>query len=212
RRPGVGRERPQRQADTPATLRIGLELHDLRLDPLAHMQDVGGVRHAPVADLAHVDESLDPAEIHERTEVADRRHRAGADGALAPLSQCRATLPRGLLPDQLAGRHDRVPPPRLELRDAEAQALAGVVRACHAAAVDLRAGTEGAYAADLHLIASLDLARDHAVHRNSVHERLLELAGHVAPAAGDALQHDRARARAVLDDRRLDLVALLQTH
>src|SRR5262249_9197962 len=198
--------------DTPATLRIGLELHDLRLDPLAHMQDVGGVRHAPVADLAHVDESLDPAEIHERTEVADRRHRAGDDGALAQLFPCRRSLLRGLLLEQLAARDDQVPSSRLELRDAEAQALAGVVRACHGRAAELRAGTARPSAANTPLKALLDPARAHPLVRHSVPEPLPELAGPVAPAAGDALQPDRPRARAVLDDRRLDLVAPLQPH
>src|SRR5262249_57333537 len=92
----------------------------------------------------------------------------------------------------------------------ELQTLAGVDPALDATPVDLRAGTERAHAADLDLVASLDLARDDAFHRDAIGKCLLQLAGQVSAAAGDAFQHDRAGARAVVHDRGLDLVAFLE--
>src|SRR5262249_48835800 len=50
------------------------------------------------------------------------------------------------------------------------------------------------------------LSRDQTLDGDAVRERLLELAGHVAPASERALEHDRSRATAVVGDRRLDLV------
>ena len=79
----------------------------------------------------------------------------------------------------------------------------------HAAAVDLRPRAERAHGAELHVVATLVLARHEPLDRDAVLERLLELARHVAATAGDTFQHDRAGARAVVDDRRFELVAHL---
>src|SRR6185369_12785131 len=76
--------------------------------------------------------------------------------------------------------------------------------------IDLRPGTERAHAPDLHVVAALVLSGDHALDRDPVRERLLQLTGDVSAAAGDPLQRDRSRARAIVDDRRLDLVALAE--
>src|SRR5262249_25321169 len=144
--PRIRSERAYRQADATAALRIGLELHHLHLDLLTDAQHVGSVRHAGVADLAHVNQTLDAAEIDERSEVTDRRHRAGEDGPLAqPLPRLRG-LRGGFLLEELPAGDDDVPSSSLELRDAEAQAFADVGPAVRAAPVDLGARAEGSYA------------------------------------------------------------------
>ena len=73
RRPRIGRERPEGQPDAATTLRVGLELHDLRLDALADLEHLGRVTGAGIAELAHVDQAVDAPEIDERPEVAERR-------------------------------------------------------------------------------------------------------------------------------------------
>src|SRR5206468_6233557 len=118
----------------------------------------------------------------------------------------------GLLLEQLAARDDDVPTAAFELRDAEAKALPDVLRALDSPPVDLRSRAEGAHAPDLDVVAALVLAGDQALDRDPVREGLLELARDVPAAAGDPLQHDRPRARPVIDDRRLDLVALVELH
>src|SRR5207244_7208616 len=213
RRPRIGSERAERQPDavTPA-FRVGLELHDLGLHPLTHLQHVGRVGRTGVAERAHVDQAVDAAEIDERSEVAERRHRARDGRAQAKLGPDRPGLLRGLLLEQLPPRDDDVATARLELRDPEAEALPDVLRAFDSPPVDLRSRAEGAYAPDLDVVAALVLAGDEALDRDPVRERLLELPGDVPAAAGDPLEHDRPRARPVIDDRRLDLVALVELH
>src|SRR5205814_8738382 len=85
-----------------------------------------------------------------------------------------------------------------------------VLRAVGAPAVDLRSRAERAHVADLYVVAALVLAGDETLDRDAVRERLLELTRDVAATAGDALQHDRPRAAAVVHDRRLDLVSLVE--
>src|SRR5439155_25319239 len=209
RRPRIGRERPERQPDPAApALRIGLELHDLRLHPLADLQHLGRMRRPGMAELAHVDQRLDAAEIHEGPEVAQRRDGPLDDRADAEPGPHRRGLRPGLLLQELPARDDDVAAAGIELRDSEAETLADVLCALRPPAIDLRPRTEGPHPGDLHVVAALVLPRDHALDRDPVRVRLLELARDVAPAARDSLQHDRPRARPVVDDRRLDLVAL----
>ncbi|MFN8640675.1 MAG: hypothetical protein U0802_03065 [Candidatus Binatia bacterium] len=161
----------------------------------------------PVRDLADVDQPLDPAEVDEGAEVAHRAHPPLQDVAdLQPLPGLRRLL-RRLLVEQRAARDDDVAAAALDLGDAEAQALADVLRRLAAAAVDLRPRTEGAHRADLHLVAALHLRGHQPLDGDAVRQRLLELAGDVAAAADGAFQHHRARAAAVVHHRRLDLVA-----
>ena len=77
----------------------------------------------------------------------------------------------------------------------EAEALAHVRRRIRAPAVDLRPGAERADRPELHLESALVLARDEALDRDPVLERLLELAGHVPAAADHPAQHERERQR-----------------
>src|SRR5262249_10863804 len=194
RGPGIGRERAQREPDAPVTLGVGLDLDHLDLDLLTDLQDVGRIGDPRMADLAHVDEPLDTAEIDERTEIAQRRHRAGDDGTLAQPLPRLGRLGLRLLVEELAAGHDDVATARLELGAADLQTLAAVDPPPDGPPVDLRAGTERAHAADLDLVASLDLARDDAFHRDAIGECLLQLTRQVSAAAGDAFQHDRAGA------------------
>src|SRR5437870_8330302 len=190
RHPRIGCERAEGEphAATP-TLRVGLELHDLRLDPLAHLQDVGRVGRPAVAELAHVDQAIDAPEIDERPEVAERRDGAGDDRAHAKLGPNHPSLLRGLLLEKLPARYDDVATPRLELGDPEAEAQTDVLRPFDPPPIDLRSRAEGTHAPDLHVVAALVLAADEALDRDPVRERLLELARDVPAAAGDPLQH-----------------------
>src|SRR5262249_46225689 len=176
RRPRIGCERAEGQphATTPA-LRIGLELHDLRLDPLAHLHHVGGMSRPPVAELAHVDQAIDAPEVHERPEVAQRRDGAGDYRAHAEPGPDLRGLPGGLLLEALPARDDQVAPSRLELRDPETEALPDVLHALRPSPVDLRSRAEGTHAPDLYVVAALVLAGDEALDRDPVRECLFDL-------------------------------------
>src|SRR5262249_33567509 len=116
----------------------------------------------------------------------------------------------GLLFEELPARDDEVATSRLELRDPEAEALPDVLHALGPPPVDLRSRAEGTHAPDLHVVTALVLAGDEALDRDPVRERSFELARHMPAAAGDPFQDDRPRARPVIDDGRLDLVALVE--
>jgi len=159
-----------------------------------------------------VDQTIDAPEIDEGPEVAERRDGARDDRAHAKLGPNHRCLLRGLLLEKLPARDDDVATPRLELRDPEAETQTYVLRPLDSPSIDLRSRAEGTHAPDLHVVAALVLAGDEALDRDPVRERLLELARDVPAAAGDPLQNDRPRAGAVIDDRRLDLVAFVELH
>src|SRR3989449_4289621 len=170
--------------------------------------------HAAVErEARHVYEPVQAGrELHERPELlaggeAARHDRAAAEFAQAPRSRL-----RGFLLGKLQARADDVATSRLELRDPEAEAQTDVLCPLDPPSIDLRSRAEGTHAPDLHVVAALVLAGDEALDRDPVRERLLELARDVPAAPGDPLQDDRPRARPVIDDGRLDLVALVELH
>jgi hypothetical protein len=108
RDPGRG---PGATADAPApALSVRLELHDLRLDALADGEHLGRMGRAAVAELAHVDQPVDAAQIDERTEVTEGRHRPSDHGADAQPGPHRGGQHVGLLLEELTARDDDVPP------------------------------------------------------------------------------------------------------
>src|SRR5579884_1038998 len=66
----------EREADL---LRVRIELHDLYVDHVADLHDLGRMFDARVAELAVVDQAVDTAEIHERTELRKTNDHAFPD-------------------------------------------------------------------------------------------------------------------------------------
>src|SRR5262245_27692586 len=115
-----------------------------------------------VTDLGHVDQTFDAAEIDERSEVAQRAHRSRYDRAHRETLPGTGGLRARFLLEELSARYDDVTAALVELGDTKAQALPDVAGGIGAPQVDLRRGTEGAHAGDLHVEAALVLAAHHA--------------------------------------------------
>ena len=161
RRPRVGREGAQREADAPAAAaRVGLELHDLRLDPLADCQHLGRDAGARMAELAHVDQPLDAAEIDERAEVAQRGDRPRDDRALRGAApRCSAACAAASSSSSWRRETTTLRPPASSLVMRKRSRCPTYCAASPRRRSICDAGTEGAHAADLHVEAALVLAR-----------------------------------------------------
>src|SRR6478736_8591344 len=142
--PRVLLRRLQRQGDT---LAVHVHVEDLDGDLVAHGDDLGRVVDVLPRQLGDVDETVDAAEVHERTEVDDRGHDALADLALLELLEERgANLGLGLLEPGTA-RQDHVVAVLVELDDLRLERLADVrLQVAHAAHLDQRRGQEAAQA------------------------------------------------------------------
>ena len=81
--PRVFLRRLERQGDA---LAVHVDVENLDGDLLADLDDLGRVVDVLPGQLGHVDETVDAAEVDERTEVDDRarRRRCGPDPSAAP--------------------------------------------------------------------------------------------------------------------------------
>ena len=142
--PRVLLRRLQRQGDT---LAVHVDVEHLDGDLLADLDDLGRVVDVLPGQLGDVDETVDAAEVHERTEVDDRGHDAGADLALLELlEERRAHLGLGLLEPGTA-RQDHVVAVLVELDDLGLDLLADVrLEVADATHLDERGGQEAAQA------------------------------------------------------------------
>ena len=208
---GAGEELPrvllgrlQRQGDA---LAVHVDVQDLDLDLLAHLDDLGRVVDVLPGQLGDVHQAVDAAEVDERAEVDDGGHRALADLALLEgLQEVGADRGLGLLQVGAAGQ-DHVVAVLVQLDDLRLDLLADVgLQVADAAHLD-EGGREEAAQADVDDEAALDDLDDAAGDDALV---LLDLLDR-APGAlvlGALLGQDQAALLVLLlEDEGLDLVA-----
>src|SRR5262249_39751834 len=136
--PRVGFEGAKRQGDaSPPARRVGLELQDLRFDGLSYLQYIGRIADAPVAELAHVDQRLDAADVDEGPELPKRRDRPADDRAHLEASPRLLRLRGCFVLEKLAAGDDDVSAAGIDLGHTEAQPLSDVLRRIAPAQVDL---------------------------------------------------------------------------
>src|SRR3982751_1485151 len=142
--PRVLLRRLQRQGDT---LAVEVDVEDLDGDLLAHLDDLGRVVDVLPGQLGDVHQTIDAAEVDERTEVDDRGDDAGADLALGQLvEELAANLGLRLLQPLPAGQDDVVAV-LVELDDLGLELAAHVgLQVADAAHLDQRGGQEPAQA------------------------------------------------------------------
>ena len=120
---------------------------DLDGDLLADLDDLAGVLDVLPRELGDVDETVDAAEVDERTEVDDRRDDALADLALVEVREERRTRLGLRLLEQRAAREHHVVAVLVELEDLRLDLLAEVRReVADAAQLDERSREEAAEA------------------------------------------------------------------
>ena len=202
--PRVLLRRLQRQGDT---LAVHVDVEHLDGDLVTDGDDLGRVVDVLPRQLRDVDETVDAAEVHERTEVDDRGDDTLADLALLQLGEeAVANLGLGLLEPGTA-RQDHVVAVLVELDDLRLERLTDVrLQVADAAHLDER-GREEAAQADVEDETTLDDLDDGAVDDAVL---LLDLLDR-APGAlvlGALLGQDQAAFLVLLlEDQGLDLVA-----
>ena len=85
--PRIGQRVLEREADL---LRFGVELHDLDVDDVADLHDLGRMLDPRVRELAVVNQTVDAAEIDERAELGETNDDAFAN--LPDFERIRAAL------------------------------------------------------------------------------------------------------------------------
>jgi hypothetical protein len=202
--PRVLLRRLERQGDT---LAVHVDVEDLDGDLVADRDDLAGVVDVLPRQLGDVDETVDAAEVDERTEVDDRGDDTLADLPLLELGEePLADLALGLLEPRTAGQ-DHVVAVLVELDDLRLELLADVrLEVADATHLDQGGGQE-ATEADVEDEAALDDLDDGAGDDAVL---LLDLLDR-APGAlvlGALLGEDQAAFLVLLlEDEGLDLVA-----
>ncbi len=196
--------RLQRQGDT---LAVHVDVEHLDGDLVADLDDLGRVVDVLPGQLGDVDETVDAAEVDERTEVDDRRHDTGADLALAELlEEGGAHLGLGLLEPGTAGQ-DHVVAVLVELDDLGLDLLADVrLEVADAAHLDQRRGQE-ATQADVEDQAALDDLDDGAGDDAVLLLDLLDRAPGALVLGALLGQDEPTLLVLLLEDQGLDLVA-----
>src|SRR6185436_11132362 len=159
--PRIGLQLLHAQRDA---LRLGVDADDLDLDRLAHVDDLARMVDPPPRHVGDVQQTVDTAEIDERTVVGDVLDDAVDDLALGQLGHdLGALLGAGGLEDLAAGDDDVAAAP-VHLQDLEG--LRGVherAHVAHRAHVHLAAGQEGNGAVQVDRKAALHLVEDDAL-------------------------------------------------
>jgi hypothetical protein len=142
---------------------LGVELQHLGGQFLTDLHHLGRVAHTAPGHVGDVQQTVDAAQVHERTVLGDVLDHAVDDGAFVQgLQQLGALFAHRSL-DHRAARQHHVVALAVELDDLELHGLALVRRqVLDRAGVDQRTGQEGADAVDQHRQAALDLAADGA--------------------------------------------------
>jgi len=192
---------------------VGLvvDLDDLHLHGLADGQHFGRVVDPAPGDIGDVQQTVDAAEINERTVVGDVLDDAVDDLAFFEiLHQFLTLLGTCLFENRTAGNHD-VAAAAIHLEDLERLRIVHQRRdVADRADIDLRARQEGYCPVEVDGEAALDLIEDDAVHLFVVVERLLELAPAFLAARLVARQHGLAERIFDAVEKHLDLVADLE--
>ena len=202
--PRVLLRRLERQGDT---LAVHVDVEHLDGDLLADLDDLGRVVDVLPGQLGDVDETVDAAEVDERTEVDDRGDDAGADLTLLQLlEERRAHLGLGLLEPRTA-RQDDVVAVLVELDDLGLDLLADVgLEVADATHLDERGGQEAAQA-DVEDESTLDDLDDGAGDDAVLFLDLLDRAPGALVLRALLGQDQPAFLVLLLEDQGLDLVA-----
>ncbi len=157
--PGVGRQLLVAQADA---LAVGAELQDLDLNLVAHIEELGGMRHASPAHIGDVEKAVDATEVDKRTVVGEVFDDAVDDSAGFQLLEGLFLESRPLFFKKgTAAKHD-IAAVLVEFDDLEGKFLAQVlVEVSRGAKLDLGTGKEG-LDADVDLEATFDTVGDDA--------------------------------------------------
>jgi hypothetical protein len=141
-------------------LRLGVELQDLHLELVAHVEQLARVIDASPGHVRHVEQAVDPAEVDEGAVVREVLDDAVDDLAGSQRLERRLAELLALGLEQRTTREHDVGAALVELDDLEREPLADhVLEVAHGAQVHLRAGQERLHA-DVHGEATLD-PRDH---------------------------------------------------
>ena len=118
-------------------LALEIDVEDLDLDLLADLDDLRWVIDVLPGELRHVNQSVDATEVHEGTEVDDRRDGPRPDLALLERrEELLALFGLGLLEEFPAGQHNVVPV-LVQLDDAALELLAHIgLEVAHPAHLD----------------------------------------------------------------------------
>ena len=145
------------------TVRLVVDLDDLDLDGLSDRQNLGRMIHATPCDIGHMQQSVDAAEIHERTVIGDVLDRPVDDLALFEVGHDLMTLLGAGLFENRAARNDDVAAAAVHLEDLKRLRHAHEGRhVAHRADIDLRARQERHGAVEVDREAALDLVEDDA--------------------------------------------------
>ena len=202
--PRVFLRRLERQRDA---LAVQVDVENLDGDLLADLDDLGRVVDVLPGQLGDVHQTVDAAEVDERTEVDDRGDDTGADLALGQLVQeLAAHLGLGLL-EPRAARQDDVVAVLVQLDDLGLERLADVgLQVAHAAHLDQRRGQEAAQA-DVDDQAALDDLDDGALDDLVVLLLLLDRAPGALVLGALLGQDQPAFLVLLLENQGLDLIA-----
>src|SRR5436189_75356 len=161
--PGVRLQLLQAEADA---LALPVDVEDLDLALLPDVHHLGRVRHAAIAHVRDVEQSVHAAQIDEGAEIGDV-----LDDALPHLTDLQlfhedVALGLTLGFEQHATAHHDVAASLVQLDDLELEALAQeLVDVGHAPQGDLAAGEERIHAPQVHHHAAFDLLDERARHR-----------------------------------------------
>src|SRR2546422_284660 len=161
--PGVRLQLFQAEADA---LALPVDVEDLDLDLLPDVHHLGRVRHAAIAHVRDVEQSVHAAQIDEGTEVGDVLDDALPHLAYLQLFHEDVALGLTLGFEQHATAHHDVAASLVQLDDLELEALAQeLVDVGHAPQGDLAAGEERIHAHQVHPPSAFDLLHERARHR-----------------------------------------------
>src|SRR3954447_6939100 len=192
-------------------VRLVVDLDDLDLHGLADREHFGRMVDAAPRDIGDVQQTVDAAEINERTVIGDVLDHAVDDLTLFEVLHQLLTLLGASLFENRAARHDDVAAATVHLEDLERLRVVHQRRnVADRTDVDLRTRQEGHGTVEVDSEAALDLVEDDAVDLLVVLEGLLELAPALFAARLVARQHGFAEG--VLDpvEEHFHLVADLE--
>src|SRR5690606_12683235 len=199
--PRIGLELLHAAADA---LRLRVDADDLHLHGVADVDDVARMIDTAPRHVGHVQQTVDAAEIDERTVVGDVLDEAVDDLAFLEAGDDVGTLLGPRLFEHGAARHDDVAAAAIHLQDLERLRLMHQrADVANRADIDLAAGQERHRAVEIDGEAALDLVEDDAGHLLALLVHLLET-GPALLAAGLVARQNGFTQR-VLDALQIDL-------
>ena len=210
RHPRVRRQLAQPQRDS---LLLPVELQHFDGDFVAGMHHLGGMVHASVRHVAHVQQSIDAAQINERAIFGEVFHHPGDHRAFKQVLQRRKLARLQLFFHGHFARHHHVSAPAVDLQNLDRNILADeLIEVVNWPDVDLRTRHEGRYA-DVHHQPALGALHHTAGNQELFAHRALERIPHPQPACFRVgQQHVAFRLRRMPVHHHIDRVAGLDRY